>query len=208
MKKVVNASIGGRNFSLDEDAYRRLNEYLQHFRTRLFHVKEGPVDQNEVMSDLENRIAELFQQQGCRADSDGRTARVVDLSVVEKVTAQLGMPDGSEESPDTGTGFREESRDGTPERNWRYSQSRRLYRDSDDKMIGGVCSGLAAYFDVDTTLIRVIALVALIFAGFGLWAYLILWIVAPKAVTPAQKCEMRGWPVTAGNMAKFQRGGR
>ncbi len=202
MKKIVNASIGGRNFLLDDDAFQRLSDYLKHFPARLLYIKEGALDQKEVMSDLESRIAELFQREGFVSTPEGEAARVVNLEVVRRITAQLGMPDGSEEPRE------EEAKQFSGEQKWRYSRTRRLYRDPDDKMIGGVCSGLAAYFDVDITLIRVLAVVALICFGFGFWAYLILWIVAPKAVTPAQKCEMRGWPVTAENMARFQKGGK
>lgn len=205
MKTIVNASIGGRNFPLDEDAYKRLSEYLQHFRTRLLHIKEGVSDQHEVMSDLEARIAELFLREGYDPSMERGTSRVVNLDLVHRVTAQLGMPDGSAEQQEDGE---QPFRATSEEPKWKYSQTRRLYRDSDDKMIGGVCSGLAAYFDVDITLIRILAVVALICMGFGFWAYVILWIVAPKAVTAAQKCEMRGWPVTAENMARFQKGGK
>ena len=70
-------------------------------------------------------------------------------------------------------------------------------------MFGGVCSGLAHYFDSDTTVFRVLALLAVLFLGGGLLFYIIMWIVVPKAVTPAQKCEMRGWAATAENMRKF-----
>ena len=80
---------------------------------------------------------------------------------------------------------------------------KKLYLDQDDKKIGGVCSGLALFFGIDVTIIRIIMLVALLCGGCGFWVYLVIWIVAPKAMTPAQKCELRGWPVTAENMAKF-----
>ena len=83
-------------------------------------------------------------------------------------------------------------------------QPRKLYRNSDDKRIGGVCSGLAAFFGIDVTILRIIFLVAFLCVGAGFWIYIAIWIVAPLAVTPAQKCEMYGLPVTAENMAKFQ----
>lgn len=205
MKKIVYASIGGRSFTLDEDAYLRLSEFLQHFRTRLLHIKEGAMDQQEVMTDLEGRIVELFQREGFAPSAGGAAARVVNVDVVNRVVAQLGMPDGSSEARDACRQSFSESRE---EPKWKYSRTRRLYRDPDDKMIGGVCSGLAAYFDMDTTLVRVIMVAALLGFGFGFWVYIILWIVAPKAVTPAQKCELRGWPVTAENMARFQKGSK
>ena len=84
MKKVINAGIGGRSFTVDEDAYARLDSYLVLFKSRL-----SSESSDEVMSDLESRIAELF------AAEVGAGQRVVNLDIVERVISQLGMPDGS-----------------------------------------------------------------------------------------------------------------
>ena len=182
MKKVIETCVGNRNFSLDEDAYARLDEYLTHFRDRL--TGTTAAQNNEIMSDLEDRIAELFT-----AETSGN--RVVSLSMVEKIIAQLGMPDGSAEPSGAAHNAQEQK------------PARKIYRDVENKSIAGVCSGLSAYLDVDVVLIRVIMIVALIAWSAGFWIYIILWIVVPKAVTPAQKCEMHGEPVTAENMAKY-----
>ena len=80
---------------------------------------------------------------------------------------------------------------------------RKLYRDPDGKVIGGVCSGLAYYLHTDVVLIRIIAVILLFFASASFWIYLILWIIMPKAITRAQKLEMRGIPVTPENLNKF-----
>ncbi|MBQ4192369.1 MAG: PspC domain-containing protein, partial [Bacteroidales bacterium] len=80
---------------------------------------------------------------------------------------------------------------------------RKLFRDPENARIAGVCAGLAQYFDVDITLVRVLMLVALFAGSAGFWIYVILWIVVPKALTPAQQCEMRGISPTAENLAKF-----
>ena len=185
MKKVINVSLASRSFTLDEDAYSRLQAFLDHFRARLT-VPE--FQKGEVMDEIEGRISELF------FDEVGDTTRVVTKEMVEKVASSLGMPDGSAES-----GF--QSADNTP----RTDAPRRLYRDVDAKSVAGVCSGLALYFDLDVTLIRIIMLVAFIFGSVGFWIYLILWIAVPKAETPAQKCELRGLAPTAGNMSQFAR---
>ncbi len=186
MKKVIETCVGNRNFSLDEDAYTRLDEYLTHFSSRLSGTTAA---QNaEIMADLEDRIAELFT-----AETAG--GRVVSLPIVEKIIAQLGMPDGSAETSGQGA---DEGR----------KPMRKIYRDVDNKAIAGVCSGLALYFDVDVVLVRVAMLIALVAWSAGFWIYLILWIAVPKAVTPAQKCEMNGEPVTAGNMAKYSSGSK
>ncbi len=177
MKKVINAGIGGRSFSINEDAYSRLDSYLTHFRG---HLKDAP--REEVMDDLESRIADLFYE------SVGDGGRVVDIELVERVISQLGMPDGSSTST-------------LPESD--EKPVHKLYRDTDDSKIAGVCSGLALYFDIDTALVRILMLVVLLAGSIGFWLYVILWIAVPKAVTPAQKCELRGIAPTAGNLARF-----
>lgn len=177
MKKVITAGIGGRSFTINEDAYDRLNSYLTLFRD---HVRESGTE--EVMDELESRIADLFYE------SVGESTRVVDLELVERVISQLGMPDGSST---------------TAKPDFDPKAARKLYRDTDDVRIAGVCSGLALYFGVDTALVRIIMLVALIAGSAGFWAYLILWIAVPKALTAAQKCELRGLAPTAENLSKF-----
>ena len=186
MKKVINVSLGGRNFTLNEDAYNRLNTYLNHFRTKLT-VPEH--QKGEVMEEIEGRIAELFYQE------TGDSSRVVTLEMTERVASALGMPDGSAENQGTASGTYAPS----------GNMPRRLYRDVDGKSVAGVCSGLALYFDIDVTLIRIVMLVALIFGTAGFWIYVILWIAVPKADTPAKKCELRGLAPTAENMSRFAR---
>ena len=185
MKKVINVSLGGRSFTLNEDAYNRLNTYLTHFRAKL---SVPDYQKAEVMEEIEGRIAELFYKE------TGDTSRVVTLEMTEKVAAALGMPDGSAENGSAAGTY-------TPA----GDMPRKLYRDVDNKSVAGVCSGLALYFDIDITLIRILMLVALIFGSAGFWIYVILWMAVPKADTPAKKCEMRGIPPTAENMSRFAR---
>lgn len=187
MKKTINAGIGGRSFTLDEDAYNRLDAYLKLFKARL---KDVPA--TEVMDDIETRIAELF------TEKVGSGGRVVNLALVEEVINQLGMPDGSEVPGGAGT-------TGDTGAKSAASAQHKLFRDPENSRVAGVCAGLAQYFDVDVVLIRVLMLVAIFAATAGIWIYVILWIVVPKAVTPAQQCEMRGLAPSAENMAKFTR---
>lgn len=229
MKKVVNASVGGRSFAIDEDAYARLVAYFDHFKDRL--LKKGETSQSstqEVMSDLESRIAELFSQ-----GTGGAAYRVVDIAIVTKVVETLGMPDGSKEeyvftrtnadSASSAQGNPSESQQGSGQANYSgnagsgpdFSYSgvkgdsrKRLFRDSDNKAIGGVCSGLAAFLNIDITIVRIIVLLAMLCYGAGLMIYLVLWIVVPIAKTPADKCQMRGLEPTAENMAGFSGQGR
>ena len=187
MKKTVNAGIGGRSFTLDEDAYSRLDAYLKLFKAQLKDVPEA-----EVMDDLESRIAELFTERV------GSGARVVDISLVEEVISQLGMPDGSAVPGGDGAA-KAAAAPGAG------STPHKLYRDPYDSRVAGVCAGLGHYFGVDITIIRILMLVAIFAATAGFWTYIVLWVVVPKAVTPAQQCEMRGIAPTAENMAKFAR---
>lgn len=187
MKRVTEACVGNRNFSLDEDAFKRLEEYLMHFRSRISGTTN--VQNDEIMSELEERIAELFLAE------TGNGARVVSLALVEKVIAQLGMPDGNAEQFDS---YANSASDGG-------KTIKRIYRDVDNKAIAGVCSGLAVYLDIDIVFVRVLMLVALFAGSVGFWIYIIFWIVVPKAVTPVQKCEMHGIPATAENMSRFSR---
>ena len=182
MKKTINAGIGKRNFVIDEDAYARLDAFLNHFRARL-----NVGDKKEVMEDLEERIAELFT-----AETAGGVS-VVDINLVNKVIAEIGMPDGTDEYASTGTA------NAQPE----ARAKKKLYRNPDDKFLGGVCGGLAAYFDTDPVIIRILFVALFICASAGLWAYLIFWLVTPNAVTPAQKCELRGLAPTMENLSKF-----
>lgn len=183
MKRVTNACIGGRSFTLNDDAYNRLDAYLRHFKAKL---SVPDTQMTEVMDEIEGRIADLFFQEV------GDTSRVVTLEMVEKVVSTLGMPDGS---PETGYSYSSAfPEDKVP---------KKLYRDMDSKGVAGVCAGLGHYFDIDVTIIRIIMLVALLAGTSGFWIYVVLWIAIPKAETPAQKCEMRGIPATAENMARF-----
>lgn len=179
MKAVINAGIGGMNFIIEEDAYQRLDSYLNEFRS-----KSG-VQSGELMEDVELRIADIFKELQARSHVE-----VVSKTMVEEVIVRIGMPDGS---ASTGASYGAAARKTT----------KKFYRNPDDKKIGGVCSGLAAYFDVDVILIRVVFLVALFCGSAGLWVYIIFWIIAPLAHTAAQKCEMRGIEANAENMRHF-----
>jgi len=186
MKKVVTVGIGGRSFVIDEDAYQKLERYLDKFRQKTGNGNEAA----DIMEDLEQRIAELFY------DELSGKGEVVNIASVNKVISQLGMPDGS--PVDESSDFTSEPAAATSNQ----TVVKRLYRDPDNRVVGGVCSGLGHYLNIDMIIIRVIFGVSLFMGGLGFWAYIIFWIVAPQAMTAAQKCEMRGIPVTAENLRK------
>ena len=180
MKKTVNVAIGGCSFIIDEDAYCVMNEYLEDFRNAL----GGSSASNDVMEELEVRISDLLKQKLA-----GR--EVVNLKMVEDIIAQIGYPEGY--NADNNNNVNNED----------MSATKKLFRDPDDKKIGGVCSGLALFLGIDVVFIRIIFLLALLFCGGGFWAYVIFWVVAPEAKTAVEKCEMRGIPPTAENIKKF-----
>ena len=155
-----------------------MSEYLENFKGAL----ESSSASNDVMDELETRIADLLKQKMA-----GR--EVVNLKIVEEIIGQVGYPEGYKEVNNTN--------------NENMSAPKRLFRDPDDKKIGGVCSGLALFLGIDVVFIRIIFLIALLFVGGGFWAYVIFWIVAPEARTAVEKCEMRGLPPTAENIRRF-----
>lgn len=187
MKKTINVAIGGCSFTIDEDAYKTLDEYLERFRDAL----DKSSSSTDVMDELEGRIADLL-----KARLRGR--EVVDLAMAQQVVGQLGYPDGyrAEENKGKKDEYHYSGTDGE-------NPARKLFRDPDGKKIAGVCSGLALFLGIDVTLIRVIFLVALICGSAGFWIYLVIWIAAPEARTAAEKCELRGIPANAENIKRF-----
>ena len=188
MTEVQKVSIGGYAFTLEVEAYAIVKQYLDELNEHYSQLEGGA----EVMEGIEERMAELLYE---KCADDG----VASVDEVNEIIAILGKPSAieSEDDPEPKRYFTQ-----TPG-NEKPREKKRLYRDPTGKMLGGVCSGLAAYFDIDVTLIRILFLAGLFCGGFGFWLYIIIWIVAPKALTPAQKCELRGWETSAENLAKF-----
>ena len=190
MKKTFTINIGGSVFHIDDDAFEKLQRYLQllnhHFGTAL----EG----QEILQDIEARIAELL------IEKTSNKVEVVTNEMVDEVIARMGKPEDfmePEEEASAKTQADETAQDGE------QKTRRRLYRDGDNRVIGGVCSGLGAYFNIDMVILRVI-FVVLFFLGVGasFLIYIILWIVVPKAKTTAQHLEMRGKEATVSNIEK------
>lgn len=189
MKKTINVAIGGCSFTIDEDAYNTLNDYLERFRSAL----DDSTTSTDVIEELEVRIADLL-----KGRLGGR--EVVDNTMTLEVIGQLGYPQGY--STDRSSSARTSS-DEQSDNTWNDRPARKLFRDPDNKKLAGVCSGLALFLGVDVVLIRVIFLVAFICGSAGLWIYLVIWIAAPEAKTAAEKCELRGIPATAENIRRF-----
>ena len=176
MKKAINITLGGIIFNIEEDAYLELNDYLESIKKRYKTKKE----QAEIMDDIESGIAEKFSR-GASAKKQAIT-----MKDVKQVIKVMGS---AEEIAD------EEEEDNEKEDDFNFQPAKRLYRDPDDVVIAGVCSGLAGYFGIDPVFVRLIFFLLIFANGIGFLAYFILWIVVPKAQTSAQKLEMRGRPV-------------
>lgn len=196
MKKTINVAIGGCSFTIDEDAYNTLNDYLERFRKALNDTSTSA----DVMDELEGRIADLL-----KGKLGGR--EVVDNRMTQEVIAGLGFPQGYNPQADEQADEQTDGQASQTEAQTSYERPvRKLFRDTDDRKIAGVCSGLALFLGVDVTLMRVLFLVALICGSAGFWIYLVIWIAAPEARTAAEKCELRGIPATAENIRRFTEG--
>ena len=156
MNETINANIGQQAFTLDRDAYDRLVIYLSDVRRHI------ATDTDEVMRDIEIRIAELFREWL------PSSIMVVTLSMVERAIARVGAPE------DFGTANESGSNTAAAQRVWRLRRSRT------NRSIAGVCGGLADYLQIDATLLRIVTLVAIIFGGMSLWIYIILWLLIPE----------------------------
>ena len=175
MNKTISISLAGFSFIIEEQAYEKLNAYLQALRNSL---EKDEAD--EVMYDIEIRIAEIF-----RENLDKR--EVVNSDDVEKVIAQIGTPEAIEGQNEENAG-QETSQEKT---------RKELFRDMKRGKIAGVCAGLAQYFGMDISLMRIIWILVFIFTvGFvSVVAYVILWIVLPEAETASDFLKMQGKPI-------------
>lgn len=181
MKKTLTVNLNNIVFHIDDDAYDMLQTYLTDVS---HHLSED--ERAEVMKDIEARVAELFTERL------QRNKNVINISDVEEIINILGKPSQyGEEEDSTET---EQPKTGK-------KHARRFYRDPDNAVLGGVAAGVAAYFSWDVTWVRIAFVVlALISAGNMIPIYLLVWIVAPKAVTASQRLEMQGEDVTVENI--------
>jgi phage shock protein PspC (stress-responsive transcriptional regulator) len=169
MDKTININLGGILFQVDEEAFRILRDYLQAINQRFANVQGG----HETIEDIESRIAEIFQAQK-------GTAGVITRENVEKMISVIGKP----EEFDTDE-YEKEAPVYT-------SRKKRMYRNNNDKIVGGVCSGIAAYLNSDPVLFRILFVLFTAFFGAGFFIYVGLWIALPVARTDTQKREMYG----------------
>ena len=182
MNKTVTINLGGIVFHIDEDAYQKLSRYFDAIKRSL----NNSSGQDEIIKDIEMRISELLSE---KLVSD---KHVIGLKEIDEVIAVMGQPED----------YIIEDEVKNEQQYTNYKSSKKLYRDKDKGMIGGVAAGLSHYLGIDVVWIRVILLLFFFGFGTGILAYIILWIVTPEAVTTSEKLEMTGEPVTISSIEK------
>jgi len=176
MKKIININLSGRVIPIEDSAYEKLQNYIESLR-KYFANEEG---RDEIINDIESRIAELLDEKIRKGAS---TATEAD---VEEIITSMGKVEDfeAEEVAEAKDSNQQSGQQGNQQsQNYSYTEKKsrgRLYRDSSDKFIGGVCSGIAAYMNVDPAIVRILFAI-ITFGGFGLGflAYIILWIILP-----------------------------
>jgi phage shock protein PspC (stress-responsive transcriptional regulator) len=179
MKITVSINLGGYSFNIDEDAYAELKIYLKNLELHF----AGEESSSEILSDIESRMAEIFRTKITTYK------QVINIDDVRQAIAVMGTPEDISDN------------DGPTAREKFSSPGyHRMYRDPDHRVIGGVCSGMGAYWDIDPVIVRVIFVAITLAGGIGALVYLILYVVLPEARTTSQKIEMKGHPVNIHNI--------
>jgi phage shock protein PspC (stress-responsive transcriptional regulator) len=217
MKKNISINLFGTLYNIDEDAYNLLENYLKSMQ-RYFSRQEGG---EEIADDIEHRVAELLWQK----HEAGMTA--IDISVVKEIIDTIGNAeqiagDGGNKADNASSNYdkRESSftedfkhftneagrfASDTYDRGRDHIRTHRLYRCADNKVLGGVCSGLATYFNAGEPLLWRLGAIALTLLGIGLplpIIYIVMWLVTPAAITPEDRLRQQGKEVTPDNLVE------
>ncbi|MFF5384375.1 PspC domain-containing protein [Pedobacter suwonensis] len=187
MEKTIIINIGNTIIHIEESAYERLKAYLNEVKNYF----ANHADDLEIVTDIENRIAELLTEQ-----LEEQKKQVVDSANVNSVIAQMGRvqdfdtAEEGEEQPVINNTYQHQ-----------YVE-KKLYRDMDDRVVAGVCAGIAHFVNADPKWIRLATLLISFVGGFGILVYALLWIIMPKAKSRVEKMEMKGEPA---NLQGFQK---
>lgn len=209
MKKTININLAGYPFTIDDDAYQMLKDYLDTIR----YAFETNEDTEDLATDIESRIAELL------IENENGGVRIITLNEISKVIERIGKPsefievDETIQSRDARDNMEEteikEEKITPPPYNPRNQYSRnpfarkKLFRDPQNSMLGGVCSGFAFYLNIDVTIVRILTVLLFFLSATTVAiAYIILWIVIPEARTPLQRMQMMGEDPTVENIGK------
>lgn len=201
MKQTYNINIAGHPYVIDADAYEMLHDYLETLRHAFSH-EEGC---NDIIEDIEERISEILSEY-----LESNNTSIVTIREIRLIITRIGRPEEMTDVIGSISGDSDEVTEEIKESSMQMPPpilnqrvTKRLFRDPNDKLLGGVCSGLAAYLNIDPTWVR-LAVVVLCFLSFNTMAiiYFILWIVVPEAKTPLERLQMRGEPPTVENIGE------
>jgi len=179
MNKTISINIGGFVFNIEENAYQKLYHYLNSIKKN-FTAEE---ERDEIMNDIESRIAEIFQSKL------SISKEVIVERDVEEVIEIMGLPEDYVSDEFAQNAQSKEQSGNT------FTSEKRLYRDTENAAIGGVASGLSHYLNIDVTIIRILFVVLAILGGSGILIYVILLFVVPEAKTTSDRMQMKGEPI-------------
>ena len=185
MNKTINMNLGGLIFHIDENAYALLKNYLEAVSNSLNEDVEG---KTEIIADIEARISELL------SEKTAQKQQAIQESDIDEVILVMGQPEDYSDAP----------QDANDESSAKTATNavKKLYRDGDNRFLGGVASGIGHYVKVDAIWFRFAFLVAALGGGFGIPIYILLWVLVPEAKTSIEKLEMEGAPVNIDNIEK------
>ena len=189
MKKTVNINLAGTFFHIDEDAFAKLSRYLEAVKKSI----SDPVGGDEIIQDIEARIAELF------SEKLEISTKVISTRELDAIIEIMGQPEDyimDEDATQTNSATGNQTKGET-------TSNKQLFRDSDNKFIAGVCSGLSHYLGLEVIWVRLFWIfLSFVTTGFGVIAYLLFWILVPGAQTTSEKLKMTGEPINISNIEK------
>ena len=202
MKKTVNINLAGTFFHIDEDAFGKLSRYLDAIKRSL----SDPLGGDEIIRDIEARIAELFSE---KIESN---TQVVSTKELDEIITIMGQPEDyimgenmyEDDAPKSSTTSNEDTKsDYSSSTNNTGTGHKQLFRDIDNKFVAGVCSGLGHYLGIDAIWVRLMwILLTFATSGFGILAYVLLWVLVRAAETTSDKLKMTGEPINISNIEK------
>ena len=188
MNKTVNINLAGMVFHINEDAFEILNNYLNTLKNHFKNEESA----DEILKDIEGRIAELFTERLNNKEA-------VSLTDINEVITIMGEPSQYDDEIEQEKPQEQQHK----EEDLRKGKRRKVFRDEEGRMIGGVCSGMANYFDISVFWSRIIFFFLLFIMGPGApFIYIMLWIALPSAKTTAERLEMKGEKVNINNIEK------
>ncbi|MFM9945774.1 MAG: PspC domain-containing protein, partial [Bacteroidia bacterium] len=189
MDKIITINLGGYAIKMEEDAYEALKPYIRQIEETFANTENG----KEIINDIEARIAEMLMER-----TEGKvSATIADVEFVKKAMGNPGEFEDSENRDSDQSGTKEKTKQSSIPHD---TVRKRLYRDTDNKVFGGVCSGIANFFNIDPVIVRLIWVFLFFVMGIGFLLYFIMWVIVPEAITTAQKLEMRGEAPTLDNI--------